>query len=119
MGAPADAVRDFLRALAHANIAGHASHIRADIAALRRAFSQDEDFAEALRALTCRVSNLSSDAPPLDHVLKGWLRVKFRSGLVDYSDLRSSFDPMETDSSFSRSDIAASRSRFFRASDRS
>lgn len=65
------------------------SHVKADIAELRRAFPADEDFAAALRAISRRLRALPiADSSELDHDLAGWLRVKFSSTVADHADLR-------------------------------
>jgi len=41
---PADAIREFVRALATLPIAADPAHVKDDVAALRRAFPRDDDF---------------------------------------------------------------------------
>jgi hypothetical protein len=89
VGAPADAIREFVRSLAHLPIAAKPHHVKDDVAELRRAFQSDEAFAQALRAVARRLRNLrTGDGAILNHDLDGWSRVKFSSGNVDYADLR-------------------------------
>lgn len=89
MGAPADAIREFTQTLIDTGIAAVASHVRVDIAAMRRAFPADDDFSAALRAVSRRLRSLRTvDGSDLDYTLIGWLRVKFSSTVVDHVDLR-------------------------------
>jgi hypothetical protein len=89
VGEPADAIREFVRTLADLPIAAKPHYVKVDVAALRRAFQNDEDFARALRAVTRRLRNLRArNAAQLNHDLDGWPRVKFSSGNVDHADLR-------------------------------
>jgi hypothetical protein len=89
VGEPADAIREFARALADEKIAAVTSQVKADIAELRRAFPADDDFATALRAVSRRLRALAmARGSELDHDLAGWFRVKFSSTVVDDADLR-------------------------------
>ena len=94
MGSPADAIREFVRALATLPIAAQPAHVKDDVADLRRAFPRDDDFAQALQSVTRRLRNLRPDEGlELDHELDGWWRVKFSSGIDERADLRIIFRP--------------------------
>lgn len=96
MGAPADAIREFVRELVKLPIAARSAHVKEDIAGLRRAFPQDDEFARALRSVTRRLRNLRPDeGSELDHELDGWWRVKFSSGFDERADLRIIFRPIK------------------------
>lgn len=74
MGAPADAIREFLNALDEAGVA---------------VYRGDLSFAKALRPVTAHVRQLRfAKATALDHDLDGWWRIKFSSRNVDRADLR-------------------------------
>jgi hypothetical protein len=89
VGAPADAIREFVRTLAELRFRAKPHHMKDDVADLRRAFPSDSAFAQALRAVTNRLRNLrAGEGVELDHDLDGWSRVKFSSGAVDHADLR-------------------------------
>jgi mRNA-degrading endonuclease YafQ of YafQ-DinJ toxin-antitoxin module len=95
VGAPADAIREFVRELVKLPIVAQSSHVKDDIAELRRAYPQDDEFAQALRSVTRRLRNLRPDeGSELDHELDGWWRVKFSSGIDEQrADLRIIFRP--------------------------
>lgn len=96
MGAPADAVRELVRALATLPIAAQPAQVRADLADLRRAFPRDDQFARAVRSVTRRLGSLRPDeGSELDHDLVGWWRVKFSSGIDERADLRIVFRPIK------------------------
>jgi hypothetical protein len=88
LGEPADAIREFVRTLVDLPIAAKPQHVKVDVAELRRAFQNDEEFARALRAVTRRLRNLRTGGAQLKYDLDGWSRVKFSSGNVDHADLR-------------------------------
>jgi hypothetical protein len=60
LGAPADAIREFNQALTDMRIAAKLSHVKADVAELRRAFPADDDFAAAMRAVFAPLSVTNS-----------------------------------------------------------
>jgi len=91
---PADAIREFVRALATLPIAADPAHVKDDVAALRRAFPRDDDFTRALQSVTRHLHNLRPDkVSELDHELAGWWRLKFSSGIDQRADLRIIFRP--------------------------
>jgi hypothetical protein len=70
-------------------IVAKASHIRADLADLRRSFPADADFARALRAVTSQLRRLGvSEAGNLGYKLDGWSRLAFSSGNAARAELR-------------------------------
>lgn len=89
MGKPAEAIREFTRALGTLRIRAKPRHLSDDISALRRVFQDDGNFAAALRSVTVQLPKLGTyEAKALQYDLDGWSRIRFSSAINCEADLR-------------------------------